>query len=233
MRPIDESTLLSIERQRPDPRSLASLSRAFESSISKREKQWIALTLTHLDEQADQYIAFLTGFAQDAIEDQTPYFAAYDASGRQIRGQFSPVFENWCAQNSKDPRTMATLQTYDEPEDVLMLARANAPQSRDLLRKGLNSSNPLIVAYSAQGLARIHDMTSIVIVAAAAARFPQAESLTIGMQLPWYGTSEANILMERLVPEPAARAFYARQVRDRQSLEIEITASRQAGPAPR
>lgn len=142
-RPIDESTLLSIERQRTDPRIRASLSRAFESSTSKREKQWIALTLTHLDAHADNYVAFLTEPAKDAIEDQAPYFAAYDGSGRQIRGQFSPIFQNWCAQNGKDPRAMAALQTYDEPEDVLMLARANAPQSRDLLRKGLNSSNPL------------------------------------------------------------------------------------------
>lgn len=76
-------------------------------------------------------------------------------------------------------------------------------------------------------------MASIAIVEEAAARLPRAESLTIGMQLPWYGTSEANTLMERLVPEPAARAFYARQVHERQLLEIEISASRQAGSAPR
>jgi hypothetical protein len=226
--PLSESTLFAIERQAVDPRTKPALARSFASATSKREKQWIALTLVHLGSDSDAYSDFLAGYATEAIDDPAPYFAAYDASGRQLRGVFSPTFESWCAINGKNPREVAALQTYDQPEDVLILARASLAQWRNLLRRGVRSKNPQVVAYSAQGLARLHDAASIALVAQVAERLPRSEALTVAMQLPWYGTSDADALMQKLVPDLAVRTFYTRQVRARQALEMGASAQRSA-----
>ena len=107
-RPIEESTLHPIERQRPDPRIKTALVSAFASAASKHEKQSIAVTMAHLGIYSDTAIDFLIGPAKEAIEDRTPYLAAYQTSGAEIRGQLSAAFENWRAENNKDWKSRPT-----------------------------------------------------------------------------------------------------------------------------
>jgi hypothetical protein len=231
--PVKEAVLTAIERKRLDPRTKAALVTAFASASSKREKQSIAVTMAHLDVDTDGAVDYLMGPAREAIEDPAPSFIKYDSSGNSLRGQLAPAFENWCAVNHKDWRALVLSQLYEEPDDVLMLVRANSLRSLELLRKGLLSNNMIIVGYSAQGLARIHDTGSVAKVAEVVARLPQSSTDVVARQLPWYGTVDADALMAKLMPDLNIRTFYVRQVRSEQSFELAIITERAAASARR
>jgi hypothetical protein len=91
----------------------------------------------------------------------------------------------------------------------------------------------IIVGYSAQGLARIHDTGSVAKVAEVVARLPQSSTDVVARQLPWYGTVDADALMAKLMPDLNIRTFYVRQVRSEQSFELAIITERAAASARR
>ena len=122
-----------------------------------------------------------------AIGDRTPFFASYEALGKSVRGQFDPGFENWCAENGKDPGTIAeaaAAQFSTLPEDVRMLAAVNDSGSRELVRSGLESQNTMVFLYSVQGLGRLQDWDAMPVIEKAAGRLPAAEHLALAMPLP-------------------------------------------------
>ena len=187
----------------------------------------LAVTLLRLGEKASRYFEFLAGYAREAIEDRSPFFAKYDSNGRAIRGEFSAEFENWCARNGKDPRAIAAIQLGGQPEDVLMLAKAQDQRALELFRRGLDSPNPGVLGYSVQGLARLQDINSIPLIAGAADRLPSSERLAIAMQLPWYSRPEAEPLVRRLVPDRGLRDSLNAQVQKQQFDELTRTLRRQ------
>jgi hypothetical protein len=121
----------------------------------------------------------------------------------------------------------------EQPGDVLALARVNDIPSRDLLRNGLESPNPLVVAYSVQGLGRIQDWDAIPLIEKAARRLNPAEHLTLAMQLPWFTSPQADRLMRELLPDSNARDFFTREVRSLQAIEIEAAQHRSGALPPK
>jgi hypothetical protein len=227
---LDVSVLYSLEGQPPDARTIPALAAAFEQKELKKEKQWVAATLLRLGEKSDRYFDFLAGYAREAVEDRTPSFERYDANGRAIRGQFSAEFENWCAQNGKDPRAVTAIQLGVYPEDVLMLAKAQDQRALDLFKQGLDSPNPGVVGYSVQGLARLQDITAIPLIARTAERLPIGARGIIAMQLPWYSRPEAEPLIARLVPDQGLRDSLKREVQMQQFAELSRALRRQGKP---
>jgi hypothetical protein len=165
--PSDRSILYALERQPPDPRTMPALKSAFERGKTTEEKQWIAATLLRLGENSSVYFDYLAGLAKEAIEDRTPFFGKYDNTGHSIRGEFDPGFLNWCAQNGKDPKAVAGVQISVYLNDVAILAYAQDPRAVELLRLGLESTNVLVVAYSVEGLGRLHDLAALPLIAKA------------------------------------------------------------------
>jgi hypothetical protein len=217
--PFEKATLFALEGQPDDGRIMPSLHAAFEGAKSKNEKQWIASTLLRLGDSTQRYSDFLINSATEAIEDASPLFAEYGADGRMIKGRFSAKFEIWCQANEKDPRSLAALQFGTYPEDVLVLARAQDPKAKDILRQALQSSNPLVMGYAVQGLGRLQDVSSIPLIAKLAENLPAGAKTVLSMNLPWYVNPDASVLMEQLTPDPKMRAAFVRQVQAEQLLE--------------
>jgi hypothetical protein len=217
--PFDQSILYKIQAEPDDPRTLPALKGAFERSTVKREKELIAWTAMRLGDTSPEYYSYLSGMAKLAIEDRSPLFAKYDSNGSFVRGEFSAVFLNWCAANGKDPRTVAALQVGEYPDDVLALARAQDSRSRELLRQGLESPNPLIVAYSVQGLGRLQDVEALPLIAKAVDRIRESERFVISMNLPWYSRAEAFELMARIIPAQEVRETLTKDVQEIQAEE--------------
>jgi HEAT repeat protein len=230
--PFDEATLYSLEGQPEDPRTLPALRSVFEHATDKREKQWIASTILRLGDRSEEYFGYLAGYAKEATEDQSPPFAKYDSNGQGVRGQFSSEFLNWCTVNGKDPRTVASLQLGSYPDDILILARAEDPRALELFRRGLESPNPLVVAYSVQGLGRLHDTQALPIIVQAAERLRPAERFVISMNLPWYSQPEAFQLMARLTPDAKLRDHLTQEVQQHQLAEMIRAQSRQRKAPP-
>jgi hypothetical protein len=229
--PVEQRDLLSLEEQPADSRTVPMLKEIFAKKTDKKDRQLIAATLLRLGENAAEYYEFLAGYAKTAIKDQTPFFLKYDRSGTAIRGEFSTEFQNWCATSGEDPKVIAGLQFVTYPEDLLILARVQDPRSRDLFRQGLESRNPLIVAYSVQGLARLNDVDAIPLIARAADRQKPGDKFAIAMNLPWYAGGEASQLLQQLVPDTSHRIRLAQQVQRVRLAERERTLHRQ-GQSP-
>jgi hypothetical protein len=232
-RPIDEGILLEIERHPVSRETLPALETAFRQGGSKHDLQLIAATIIRLGDKSERYYDYLAKCAHEAIEDRTPFFVSYDNKGHAIRGKLDPGFENWCALNGKDPMAVAAAQLGEQPGDVLTLARVNDIRSRDLLRSGLESPNPSIVAYSVQGLGRIQDWDAFPLIETASRRLNPGEHLTLAMQLPWFTAPQADRLMRELLPDSNARDLFTRQVRGLQFAESEAAQRRSGVLSPK
>ncbi len=193
----------------------------------------IAATLLHLGSKSDPYFDFLAGYARKAIEDRTPFFLLYDASGRAVKGQWNPAFERWCEENSWDKKEVGAWQFQAYPEDVRLLASARDPRARDLLKRGLESQNPLVVYYSAEGLALLYDISAIPLIIKACERLPAEPSITVARTLAEYMTPDADRAMERFVKDPRLREGYKREALQKRIDEINRARRRQAPADPK
>jgi PBS lyase HEAT-like repeat len=222
---LDPSALGAIEAHTPDPRILPALEEAFARHNAKEEKQEIAVTLIRLGNKSATYFDFLAGFARAAVEDRTPYFIAFDRNGKEIRGQLSAEFENFCQLNGLDPKATAAKQFGDYIQDVHFLARAQDPRATEIFHRGLESPYPNVVGYSVEGLGRLQDTAAIPLIEKACERLKGAQGV-VAMALPWYGTPEAEALMERLMPDPKHREFEIQQVQRLRLIELRQALSR-------
>jgi hypothetical protein len=210
--PSDRSILYSLEREPPDPRTMPALRSAFERGKTTEEKQSIAATLLRLGENSSEYFDYLAGLAKEAIEDRTPFFIKYDNAGNSIQGQFDPGFQNWCAENHKDPRAVAGVQAGVYLNDVRILAYAQDSRAVELLRQGLESTNVWVVAYSVEGLGRLHDVAALPLIAKALDRVKTGDWTAVAEPLSWFRTPEAERLLDRFIPDPLMRDVTRRQI---------------------
>jgi len=225
---LDRSVVWGLEGSPAEERIVKALRSSFEQREAKEEKQWLAVALLRMGDRVAGPYEFLAAYAQQAIDDRAPIFQKYDASGRAVRGQFSDEFEAWCLANHLDARAVAARQIGEYPDDVQYLAEATDVRARDLLRRGLESPNPGVVMYCIQGLGRLQDMEALTLIVV---RVQRLRSLTVLMQLPWYGRREAYDLLERLQPDPKIRQRLIDDVERARSFEQQAVA-RRTGKAP-
>jgi hypothetical protein len=224
---FDCTVLDTLEARRPDPRIIPALKSAFEARGSKEEKQKIAGTLLRLGERSDAYFEFLATYVKQAVDDRSPSFIMYDSQGRFVQGQFSPTFENWCAQNGKDPRAVAALQFDVYPRDVSELAKAQDARAAALFKTGLESPHPLVVCFSVEGLGRLQDTSAIPLIRKTAER-SRAIAEAIAIALPWYSWPEAESLRIELEPNKRMRDFHFANVQSLQIIELKRVLSRRS-----
>jgi hypothetical protein len=209
--PVDQSVFAELENQQPEPRVILALADAFQKRQVKQERQWIALTALRLGDTSQRYLDLLMLYAKDAIEDRTPLFFAYGPTGEIVRGKTSPEFEQWCRDNHQDAKAIAATQFLVQPSDVRMLAKAEDSRAVSLLRRGLDSPNPLIIYYSAEGLAWLNDEPAINMVVRSCERLPNGTARFVATSLAEYLTPTADLAMERFVQDPNVRAEARRE----------------------
>jgi hypothetical protein len=209
--PVDQSVFAELENQQPEPRVILALADAFQRRQPKQERQWIALTALHLGDTSERYLDLLMFYAKEAIEDRTPLFFVYDATGQMVRGEMSREFQQWCRDNHRDTEALVATQFIVQPSDVRMLAKAEDPRALTLLRRGLDSPNPLIIYYSAEGLAAVNDEPAIAMVVRSCERLPKGTARFVATALAKYLTPTADLAMERFVDDSNLRAEAKRE----------------------
>ena len=219
----------NLEDQPIDPRTLPALKVAFERRKEKEDRQRIAATLVRLGERTGPYFDFLIHYATVAIEDGAPFCLRYDTYGHSVRGELNAAFLNWCAQNGQDQQAIARRQLHDYPKDVLTLAEVDDLRSRDVLRRGLDSPNELVVAFSVQGLGRIHDCSAVPLIATSLKDRPIDAQNTVALQLPWFGTSDAQRIMERIISDRALREAVTGRIEQQRFTELKRALKRNSG----
>jgi hypothetical protein len=227
--PLDPSVFFELESQPTEQRVFEALAEAFEKRDSKEDRQWIALTMLHLGDTSERYLDLLSGYARQAIEDRTPLWFVYGPSGDIMRGEMSHEFEQWCRENNRNPKEVAGLQFSTYPVDVSLVADAQDARAADLLRRGLESENPLIVFYSAEGLALLQDREAIPLIVRSCERFPAGTASFVAESLARYLTLDADLVMERFVKDPNVRAAVKREALRKRAEEVRRKNARQKG----
>jgi hypothetical protein len=229
---VDAGALAKVEGHALDQRTVPALKEGFGRSKGNRDKQLIAITLIHLGERSDLYFDFLARPARQAIEDRTPSFVRYDSDGRVVKGQHAVAFENWCAQNGKDPKIVAELQA-SAAIDVLLLARAQDVRATELFLQGLDSPHEFVAMYSVEGLGRLQVTSAIPKIAEVCHRLPAEAAKGLGMQLAWFSDVQAHQLMQRIIPDERLRSSLRDGIAKQRNAEMELTLRRGQTPTPR
>jgi hypothetical protein len=210
--PVSLETLHLLEEQRPDPRTKAALERAFDASSDMTTKARLAATLIRMGLDAGSHYVYLSDAANRIASDPAPFSLKHGPDGVAIRGEFDAGFLNWCALNGKDPKQVASDQFSVSFEVLRALAYAQDPRSRTVFQHALESSNPLVVAAAVEGLGRLGDQSALPLVKRAIDRLPSGDRQGIAMVLPWFGSTEASLLMQEQLPNAAARNVYVQGV---------------------
>jgi hypothetical protein len=187
--------------------------------------------MLHLGGGSERYLDLLSGYAKQAIEDRTPLFYVYGPPGDVMQGEMSHEFERWCRENKRDTKEVIRLQFYTYPDDVSFLARAQDSRAAGLLRRGAESENPLIVYYSAEGLALLQDSEAIHLIVKSCERFPAGTASFVARSLARYLTPDADLAMDRFVKDPNVRAMVKREAVRMRAEEINLRNAREKGKA--
>jgi HEAT repeat protein len=196
-----------------DHRVIAALRAAFDAHEEKQTRQYIAFSLIGLGDKDDKYFRFIEAFAQEAIESDAPDMFTYGRDGVALRPvQWSPEFYAWSAQHGI-PIELAVkqaVQTY--PRDVMIFAGVSDPRAAELIRRGLQSHNPLVVGACAYVLGINKDTPSIPLILKLinTSRQSVAEALTMRITL-FNGDQVERLILDGLA-NPKLKEFYRSQI---------------------
>jgi hypothetical protein len=214
---VDGGTLNKLQ-QIGGPRVMAALRTAFETHEEKRTRQDVAIALIRLGDKDDKYFRYLEAFAKEAVDSDAPDMFVYGVDGVPLKPvQWSPEFYAWSAQHgmSIDFAVGQAYRTF--PSDLgLFVVAAKDPRGTNLLRRGLQSHNPLVVSTCALILAGINDTASIPLVLQlinTEKRYPTAELLVTCIAL--FNGDEVERWILGSLASPKLKEYYLRRLEDK------------------
>jgi hypothetical protein len=187
--------------RRNDPVALAELERRFAQGADTLQKQQIAVVLVRRLQQDQPYYDFLAGRAREAVESDMPFPMAVGPQGHFLPQQFAPAFLRWANEKGIRPDQAAAYALTVAPLDVLMLALTDDARARELLLRGLESHNYMVVYRAAWGLARLRDRSAIGPIVAAAEDAPADGGELIARALVLFDAPEAQAAAGRLIAD--------------------------------
>ncbi len=144
-----------------DKSALPELKIAFDKNSIKSNKQRVAIAIVKIGDEDQTFKSYLRGFAEEAIDRDSPNLIDRDSNVKVVRGKFSKDFLNWCKQNGLEPKSTARKVYYEDPADVIALGMTDDPDNLTIFLKGLNSKNDGVVFASICSLARLDDASAI------------------------------------------------------------------------
>jgi hypothetical protein len=176
---------------------------AFDRFGEKREKQSIAAGLAALGEPDQRYFDYLRSLAEQVAESSMPFPLVFDSAGKIVpeSHRTNQPFQEWCRAAGVDPDAVLLRAMTEDPMDILYLELARTAQAVPVFLKALTSSNPLVSAAAADGLAVLRETSYVPEVAAAARTAPGEAAPSFAIALLRLGTEEARAVAEELVPD--------------------------------
>ncbi|MFL6234951.1 MAG: HEAT repeat domain-containing protein [Thermoanaerobaculia bacterium] len=199
-RPLAGEPLDALLKRR-DAAAEAELGRRFEAAPDGLDKQRIAVVLVVRERDDDPYFNYLAGRARKAVGSTMPFPFEFDDAGRSVPKQLSAEFLTWAARNQVEPEPAAARAVRELPLDVFMLALTGDPRGSEILLKGLDSPNYMVVYRAAWGLAKLRMASAVPRIAGAAERAPEEARQLIARTLVLFDTPEAQAAAERLIKD--------------------------------
>ena len=186
---VEWNAAMSLLKQ-GDRNAIPALERLFVRVEDDSQKQRIASLLVSIGDTNDIYFDYLADAARQAVESDIVYPLKFDGAGHAIRGEYGEEFLAWCDENSIEPDIASALAMRTYPAAVSMLGRTGDARAFDLLVRGLDSPNFIVVAQAAVALGRLGNVDAISL--SACAPSPKGDGFTsptkVGLSLPRFTT---------------------------------------------
>ena len=174
---------------------------AYETSqMNLQNELHIANVLIRLGVHDDVYWTYLANQAQASLEINMPFNTAVDALGEH-NPPTNPAFLAWGKSHNADKNEAAMFQFFVQPTPIMFLATTADPRGAPLLRQALASTNPLIQASAAKGLALLHDNSSIPLIIAACNRIPVSARAPLAESLLYFDDPQAQQYAQLNLPK--------------------------------
>ncbi|MEO7029073.1 MAG: HEAT repeat domain-containing protein [Acidobacteriaceae bacterium] len=168
-------------------------------------KAKIADGLVRLGDNDNTYWNFLLQQATLAVDSDLPA-PFHDSQGNATGRELSPEFKAWVQAHNVDVSTAVRSAIYDLPGKVLQLGEAVDPRGIPLLRRALQSHNPMIVIMASKGLAQIQDKDSIPLIIDACRMAPKGYDGAIAeSSLVFFDDPQAQSAVDTYVPKQRAK----------------------------
>jgi len=183
-----------------------SIDTSHKDDLDPGNKEEIASALVRLGDKDEVYWDFLVKQATEAIDSDAPFPRDFDSQGKMLVDHFPPAFLQWAKVRGLSPDAAAEAAMYRLPGKLLMLAETGDPRGAPLLRRALTSSNFVIQAMAAKGLAKLQDKDSIpLIIAACQASLGGAAA--IAEALVYFDDPQAQAAAEKYLPKEMFKAL--------------------------
>lgn len=200
-----------------DARYTAVIVQSFLAQTDRSSKLVLAREVARRGDPTGEVRTHLRKAVVDAIKSSGPDPFAYESSGAEIRGQFSPEFVAWSRRQGIAPEEQLAREIASVSE-VSLLALMKDPESKSIFRAGLRAGM-FVSQKCALGLGLLEseeDLGAII-----DRLLSQRDEVSQGFfvqALSMYTTLEAKRqIEERLGPHPSIRAAYQRALADKAS----------------
>lgn len=170
------------------------------SEMNLQNELHIANVLIRLGVQDDTYWNYLAEQARASLEINIPFNVQADALGSH-NPPTNPAFIAWAKSQNLDRNVAAMYQFFVQPSAVAFLAMTNDPRGIPLLQRALTSTNPMIQAFAAKGLAELQDKDSIPLIIAACKKASASERAAIAQSLLYFDDPQAQQYAELYLPK--------------------------------
>jgi hypothetical protein len=177
-----------------------------KDDIDPGNKGKIASALVRLGDKDEVYWDFLVKQAKEAIESDPPFPREFDFQGNMLTDHFSTAFLQWAKVHELSSDKAAEMAMYKLPGKLLLIAETGDQRGLPLLRQAMSSSNFVIQAMAAKGLAKLQDKESIPLIIAACQKSPGGAS-AIAEALVYFDDPQAQNAAGEYMPKDMFKAF--------------------------
>lgn len=212
--PVSPTTAQETAQEGERAAELEELRELFRESDDKWMRQGAAARLWLEGDRDRGYLDYLLANAWTAVLDDAPRVWKTDQEGKLVRGEMSEEFLRWSEERGIDPRTAAGKRLREMPTDVAVLANIDDPAAIEVLERGLEASNPIVVLVAARCLAQMG-------VATALPRLKEIVHTTtepdlasgVALELLRFDDPEAQAIAESVVDDPELLESKREQIR--------------------
>ncbi len=197
------------------PETVANAERIFALTTNRRLKQRFASVLLSIGVKDNVYFNYLVSAAKAALSSDMPWPTLYDKDGQIVPKTINPAFLKWCKERGLDPRDTFEASYYEIPVPWYYLAGSGDPRAYDLLITGLHSANPMIVAWSATGLAKLQNPAAIEEIIEAYHRAPAETRAEIAETLLYFPDPRAQAAAEEFISDKQLLVRRRREIKEK------------------
>jgi len=155
------SVMQELGRRSADPTASAALEKAFKSAQDRDRKKQIAFAVSLGKRLAPWIYREVESFAAEAIGSGSPPMLRFDSAGQPIRGEVTTEYSEWCRLQGLTESDCVGRHMQRYLRDIIFLGTLRDPRSIPLLRKGLETTDPLLIFTCISVLGSMPDVTVV------------------------------------------------------------------------